>query len=52
MSTLSIRVPHVPYGWSLHGFAPVVSFVEAVLDALADADRHACAARALYPLAD
>jgi hypothetical protein len=44
MSTLSIRIAD--------GFAPVVSFVEAVLDALADADRHACAARARYPLAD
>jgi hypothetical protein len=49
MSTLSIRAPHVPYGWSLPGFARVVSFVEAVL---ADADRQACAARARYPLAD
>ena len=49
MSTLSIRVPHVPYGWSLPGFARIVSFVEAVLDVLADADRQASAARARYP---
>ena len=40
MSTLSIRAPHVPYGWSLPGFARIVSFVEAVLDVLADADRQ------------
>jgi len=55
MSTLSIRAPHVPYGWSLRGFARIVSFVEAmldVLDVLADADRQASAARARYPLAD
>lgn len=52
MSTLSIRAPHVPYGWLLAGFAHIVSFVEAVLDVLADADRQASAARARYPLAD
>ena len=52
MSTLSIRGPHVPYGWSLPGFVRIVSFVEAVLDVLADADRQACAAHARYPLAD
>ena len=32
--------------------AHIASFVEAVLDVLADADRQACAARAHYPLAD
>jgi hypothetical protein len=47
MSTLSIRAPHAPYGWSLPGFARIVSFVEAVLDVLADADRQASAARAI-----
>jgi hypothetical protein len=52
MSTLSIRAPHVPYGWLLPNFARIVSFVEAVLDVLADADRQASAARARYPLAD
>jgi len=52
MLTLSIRAPHVPYGWLLPGFARIISFVEAVLDVLADADRHASAARARYPLAD
>jgi hypothetical protein len=52
MSTLSFRAPHVRYGWSLSGFARTVSFVEAVLDVLADADRLACAVRTRYPLAD
>jgi hypothetical protein len=52
MSTLLIRAPHVPYGWLLPGFARIVSFVEAVLDVLADADRQASAARARYPAAD
>jgi hypothetical protein len=45
MSTLSIRATHVPYGWSPLGFARIVSFIEAVLDVLADADRQASAAR-------
>jgi hypothetical protein len=31
MSTLSIRAPHAPYGWSLPGFARIISFVEAVV---------------------
>ena len=52
MSTLSIRAPHAPFRWSLPGFARIISFVEAVLDVLADADRQASAARARYPLAD
>jgi len=52
MATLSIRAPHVPYGWSLPGFARIISFVEAVLDVLADADRQASAARARYAAAD
>ena len=52
MSTLSIRAPHVPYGWLLPGFARIVSFIEAVLDVLADADRQASAVRARYPAAD
>jgi hypothetical protein len=52
MSTLSIRAPHAPYGWLLPGFARIVSFVEAVLDVLAYADRQASAARARYPAAD
>ena len=45
MLTLSIRAPHVPHGWLIPGFARIVSFVEAVLDVLADADRQASAAR-------
>ena len=52
MLTLSIRAPHVPYGWLLPGFARIVSFIEAVLDVLADAVRQASAARARYPAAD
>jgi hypothetical protein len=36
----------------LPGFARIVSFVEAVLDVLADADRQASAAHARYPVAD
>jgi hypothetical protein len=52
MSTLSIRATHVPYGWLLPGFARIVSFIEAVLDVLADADRQASAVRARYPAAD
>jgi hypothetical protein len=52
MWTLSIRATHVPYGWSPLGFARIVSFIEAVLDVLAYADRQASAARARYPAAD
>ena len=52
MSTLSIRAPHAPYGWWLPGFARIISFIEAVLEVLAYADRQASAARARYPAAD
>ena len=44
MWTLSIRAPHVLYEWWFSSFARTLSFVEAVLDVLADADRQACAA--------
>jgi hypothetical protein len=44
MSTLSIRAPHALYGWWLSSFARTLSFGEAVLDVLADADRQASAA--------
>jgi len=52
MSTLPIRALHVPQLWSpLPNFARIASFVEAVLDILAEADRLSCAVRARYPSA-
>ena len=44
MPTLPIHAPHVLYGWWLSSFARTLSFVEAVVDVLADADRQASAA--------
>ena len=53
MSTLPIRAPHLLQMWSpLPSFARIASFVEAVLDVLAEADRLACAMRARYPSAN
>ena len=53
MSTLPIRAPHLPQAWRPQpGLARIASFVEAVLDTLAEVDRQACAARARYPFAD
>ena len=44
MPTLSIHAPHVLYGWWFSSFARTLSFVEAVVDVLADADQQASAA--------
>jgi hypothetical protein len=52
MPTLPIHAPHVLYGWWLSSFARTLSFIDAVVDVLADADRQASAARAHYPVAD
>ena len=53
MSTLSIRTSHVPQArWMPPSFARIVSFVDAVLDMVVEANGLASAARAHYPCAD
>jgi hypothetical protein len=53
MSTLPIRASHGPQLWGPRPrFARFVSFIAAVQDLLAEADRMAGAARERYPLAD
>ncbi len=53
MSTLSIRTAHVPQAWWMPpSFARIVSFIDAVLDMVVEANRLASAARTRYPCAD
>ena len=50
MSTLPLRVPHVPDLGK--PFARIVAFVDAVFDVLAEARTQAIAAHARYPFAE
>ena len=50
MSTLPLRVPHVPQ--PLAGFARVISAIATVIDVFAEAQQQAIAAHKRYPFAD
>jgi hypothetical protein len=52
MSTLSIRVPHVPQVWPIPAVARFISVVRMVLDAFAEAQEQARAAQKQYPFAE
>jgi len=50
MSTLPLRVPHVPQPFV--GFGRVISAVATVIDVFAEAQQLAAAAHKRYPFAD
>lgn len=49
MSTLRLRVPHVP---EFHGFVRAVSFIEAMFDVFAETQGMMRAAQKRYPFAE
>jgi hypothetical protein len=53
MTTLPVRAPlMLPIWWPRPAFTRIVSFAEAAVDTIVEANQLACAARARYPFAD